>query len=81
MMIALLLAVFFIAAVLGFSYFAYRIAFFAPEKNRDAIPATSGAHYDPYREVMKLIYTQLAEREYEDVYVTSHDGLRLHGRY
>ena len=77
----LILLMILIAAVLGFSYFAYRIAFFAPEKGREAIPATSGAHYDPYREVMKLIYTQLAEREYEDVYVTSHDGLRLHGRY
>ena len=70
-----------LAAVLGISYFAYRIAFFAPEKGRDAIPAASGTQYDPYREVMKLIFHQLSDRRFEDVYVTSHDGLRLHGRY
>ena len=80
-MIALIIVLFAVATVFGFSYFAYRIAFFAPEKGRDALPATSGAQYDPYREVMRLIYTQLADRTYEDVYVTSSDGLRLHGRY
>lgn len=81
MVIAVILLLIALAGVLGFSYFAYRIAFYAPYKDRDAIPATSGAQYDPYREVMKLIYHQLADREYEDVYITSRDGLRLHGRY
>lgn len=69
------------ALVLLFAYIAYRIAFYSPLKGREAVPATSGAHYDPYREVMKLIYHQLADRTFEDVYITSRDGLRLHGKY
>jgi len=69
------------ALILLFAYIAYRIAFYSPVKGRENIPATSGAHYDPYREVMKLIYHQLADRPFEDVYITSRDGLRLHGKY
>ena len=70
-----------IALILGFSYFAYRITFYSPYRNRDAKPAANGTHYDPYREVMKLIYNQLAERPFQEVSITSHDGLHLHGRY
>lgn len=81
------MVIFFIAlcfvllVIFGGAFFAYRIAFYSPNKNRDKLPSTSGAHYDPYREVMKIIYHQLADRKYEDVTITSHDGLKLHGRY
>lgn len=81
MIIALTIVLILIFAVLGFAYFAYRVAFFSPYRNRDAVPATTGTHYDPYREVMKLIYNQLTERKFEEVFITSRDGLRLYGRY
>lgn len=81
MIIALIIVLLLILAVLGFSYFSYRVAFFSPYRNRDTVPATTGTHYDPYREVMKLIYSQLAERKYEEVTIVSRDGLRLYGRY
>lgn len=69
------------ALVIGFSYFAYRIAFYSPYRNRDSQPTADATHYDPYREVMKLIYNQLAKRPFEEVTITSQDGLRLYGRY
>lgn len=81
MTIAVILLLVLAALVLGFSYFAYRIAFYSPNKDRDKIPATTGAQYDPYREVMGLIYRNLADRPFEEVTITSRDGLTLYGRY
>lgn len=81
MVVAVLLLCIFFAAVLCSAYFAYRITFYSPSENKDAVPATNGAQYDPYREVMRLIYHQLLERPCEDVSILSRDGLRLHGRY
>lgn len=69
------------AALLGGSYYAYRVAFFSPKENRERIPSTSGSQYDPYRPEMKRLYHQLNDRPCEFVTVTSRDGLTLSGRY
>lgn len=63
------------------SYICYRIAFFSPVKNREAIPETKGPQFDPHKATMRRIFTQLAARDYEDVTITSHDGLKLAGKY
>lgn len=68
-------------AIIILSYICYRIAFFSPKKNRTAIPATEGPQYDPHREAMRRIFVQLADRPYEEVCITSHDGLTLYGKY
>ena len=81
MIIALILILILIFSVVGFSYFAYRIAFFSPYRGRKSGSAVTGAHYDPYREVMKLIYNKLSDRKYEEVFITCRDGLKLYGRY
>lgn len=71
-----------IAAVcLGGAYYAYRIAFYAPKKRDESKPVVRGPGYDPYREEMRRIYRQLAERPCEYVTILSHDGLKLSGRY
>lgn len=63
------------------SYICYRIAFFSPVKNREAIPETKGPQFEPHKATMRRIFTQLAARDYEDVTITSHDGLKLAGKY
>ena len=72
-----------IAAVilLSGSYYAYRIAFYAPLKDRDKIIRPTDAQYDPYREQMKRIYQQLHDRPCEQVTIFTKDGLTLSGRY
>lgn len=80
MLLIVLLCVF-LAILLGGAYYAYRIAFFSPMKNRDRVPSPRDAQYDPFREEMKRIYHQLNGRSYETVTVQSHDGLTLSGRY
>ena len=66
----------------GFGYYAYRVAFYNNPKKRVA---------DPYRHVKddgsaesefsKRLIDEMIARPYdEDLYITSHDGLRLHAR-
>lgn len=80
-MIFYILACILVVFLLGGAYYAYRVAFYSPKQNRDHIPSTSGAQYDPYREKMARIFKQLQDRSCEFVTVTSHDGLTLSGRY
>jgi len=67
--------------ILGGSYYAYRIAFYASPKNRDQVVKPKDPQYDPYREEMRRIYRQLNDRPCEFVTIVSHDGLILSGRY
>ena len=67
--------------ILGGSYYAYRIAFYASPKNRDQVVKPKDPQYDPYREEMRRIYHQLNDRPCEVVSILSHDGLKLSGRY
>lgn len=80
-MIFIILLCILLVVLLGGGYYAYRIAFFSPMKDRDRIPSTSGHQYDPYREEMARIYHQLNDRTCEFVTIFSHDGLKLSGRY
>lgn len=80
-MILYIIACLVLAVIFGGGYYAYRIAFFSPAKDRDRIPSTKGPQYDPYREEMKRIYDQLHDRSCEFVTIQSHDGLTLSGRY
>ena len=65
----------------GGAYFAYRMAFFSPAQNREKVPTLDGTQYEPYREMIDDMFSKLLARPYEEVYLTSHDGLRLFGRY
>jgi len=71
-----------LAAVgLGGAYYAYRIAFYSPMKERDKIAPIEGEKYDRHREEMRRLFRQLKDRPCEYVSVMSHDGLLLSGRY
>ena len=67
--------------ILSISYICYRIAFFSPIKNREAIPETKGPQFEPHRDTMRRIFSQLAAQDYEDVTILSHDGLKLAAKY
>ncbi len=79
-MLAFIICIAAIVLLLG-SYYAYRIAFYSPLKNRDQVVKPKDAQYDPYREEMKRIFHQLNERPCEYVSIVSKDGLKLSGRY
>lgn len=71
----------FLGAILGGSYYAYRIAFYNSYENRDQKPSVTGAQYDAFRPKMREIYHKLNNRPCEFVTIESKDGLTLSGRY
>lgn len=79
-MLVIALCVVTVVILLG-SYYAYRIAFYAPKKNRDQVVKPKDPQYDPYREEMRRLFRQLNDRPCEFVSITSRDGLTLSGRY
>lgn len=79
-MIIILLCIATAVLLLG-SYYAYRIAFYAPAKGRDQVIKPKDSQYDPYREEMRRLYHQLNHRTFEFVSIVSRDGLKLSGRY
>lgn len=77
MIIALMIA----ALILGGSYYSYRIAFHAPDENRNKRPSVEGDLYDAYRPRMRELFRNLSDRPYEEVRIQSRDGLSLFARY
>ena len=80
-MLLIILILIVLAVILFGSWYAYRIAFFSPEKGRDEIPQTNGQQYDSFRPRMRQMYRNLADRPCEFVTIKSHDGLTLSARY
>ena len=69
-------------SVLLVTYYVYRVAFYSRKKGQDDIYAIpEGEQYQPHKSDMISLIDALTKREYEDVYITSFDGLRLYGRY
>lgn len=79
MIAACILIVF--AAILGGSYYAYRIAFFSPAEGREKTRSLEGTIYEPYRDMINPMFEKLLARPYEEVTIQSHDGLKLFARY
>lgn len=70
------------AAILLGAYYAYRVAFYSPEKKRtDTIDFPTGEGYDDKLDHMQNLVRQMRERPFEPVTITSFDGKTLYGRY
>ena len=70
-----------IAIVFGGAYYAYRIAFYSPNKDREKIPEVKDPKYQPYKLAIRDLFYTLQNRPCEFVTIRSQDGLRLSGRY
>lgn len=77
----MILLLIFALIIFGGSYYAYRVAFLAPENLRNQIPSTKAKQYDPYRPRMREMYQAISNRPFETVTITSRDGLKLSARY
>ena len=70
--------------ILFTSYVCYRIVFYVPRKKElstDELPVPEGPVYEPYHPLMKQWILEARSFPYEDCYITSHDGLKLHAKY
>lgn len=70
-----------LAAIAAGSYYSYRIAFHAPEQNRNQEPSLEGPLYDACRPRIREMYEALSDRPFEPVTIRSRDGLTLFARY
>ena len=70
-------------AVLIISYICFRIGFYAaPRKgNGSEIDLPAGEIYEPFWPAMRKWIMETRAMPQEDVYITSFDGLKLHGKY
>lgn len=80
-MILYLLVCLALAVIFGGSYYAYRLAFYSPTKNREEIAAVDDPHYVPYKAQMRDLFYTLKNKPCEFVSIQSMDGLMLSGRY
>lgn len=63
-------------------YLVYLKAFYSPKGNQnDIYNIPAEAQYKPYRQTMNTLIADLNGRAFEDVWITSYDGLKLYGRY
>ena len=70
--------------VLLTAFICFYMAFFVPHHAPVAIDdytIPKGEIYEPYRESMVKWMKEVRAMPHEDFYITSHDGLKLHGRY
>lgn len=80
MSIAIILVIILII-VFGVSYIAYRMAFYADRSKPEDIYERSPGMTDEDFPKMKALIDRMAAREFEWVYITSDDGLKLAARY
>ena len=77
--IAVLAALFFLA-----TYICFRLAFYADRKKsvpKGEYDLPPGEIYEPFYPLMRNWIKEIRSLPGEDVYITSFDGLKLHGRY
>ena len=69
--------------VLGAAYLCFHLAFFVPRRHTssDEIELPKGKIYEPYYDSMTVWARQTREMPYEEMCITSFDGLRLYGKY
>lgn len=73
-----------ILLILLTAYICFRIVFFVPGKkseNSKELPVPEGEIYEPYHEHMRNWIKEARSFPHEDFYITSFDGLKLHGKY
>ena len=73
-----------IILVLLISFVCFYLTFFVPKHGPVAIDdytIPDGEIYEPYRDVMVNWMKEVRAMPHEDFYITSFDGLKLHGRY
>lgn len=80
-MVFLVLLCLVLAVLLGGGYYAYRYAFYSPQKGREELPVHKGKQYEPHLDTIARLLQTIIDRPCEFVSTTSYDGLTLSGRY
>ena len=80
-MTLIIILVLLILLILAVSYAAYRIPFYHPDHKESPYDLPPEEQYDPYREEMTALITEMDAVPFEPVETASYDGAKLYGRY
>lgn len=81
-MVILLVLCILVLLVIAASYVCCRLCFFVPKQTEaDLFRLPDTEQYAPHREAMTQMVQTVLALPYEDVWIRSDDGLRLHGKY
>ena len=70
-----------VLAVLA-AFICFLMAFYSPrKKDNNGFSLPPGKIYLPYHDLMKKWNDEVSAMAHESVWITSHDGLKLHGKY
>ena len=72
------------ALVLGITYYCFRFCFYVKDKaiiGPDEYPIPDGKVYEPHRDQMVAWMKEVRALPHKEYWITSHDGLKLYGRY
>ena len=71
-----------LAVILGGAYYAFNTAFLMPkDRTEDVYKLPKSLQNTKGKEEMKALIAEMSEIDFEPVSITSHDGLKLFGRY
>lgn len=70
-----------ILAVFAASYICYRLTFSVPKRNKKEFSLPDTEQYASYKKETKQMINNALSIPYEDVWIVSDDGLRLHGKF
>lgn len=71
-----------LVAIFGGAYYAFKMAFAATqERDGDIYSLPRGLQFEKGRAQMRELINEMDSIPYEEVYITSYDGLKLFGRY
>ena len=71
-----------VVLILAGAYFCYKLAFFNDIKDDDIYHVPKSEQYQKQADKMRAAVAEMdAIKDFEEVYITSDDGLRLYGRY
>ena len=81
-MVILIVLFLFIAVFAAVSLYIYRVAFYSPPQKRPCLDdPMNGEQYEPVMDDIRRSGHIMERYPCEDVWITSFDGCRLHGRY
>ncbi len=71
-----------VLAILGGAYFAYHMAFARPKSAAEEVyKLPRSLQFEKGKDEMKALIKEMDQIEFEPIYATSYDGLKLFGRY
>lgn len=80
-MVIIYLLIFILILILVISSITFKFTFLKSKKENNMFNLPISKVYESHKELFSKLISELDNLKYEDIYINSHDGLKLHGKY